>query len=224
MSEEKRRYIPALHFRWLTPLYDPLLRWGMREEPFKRRLIAEAGIEPGMEVLDLGCGTGTLTVRLKRAHPQATVTGLDGDPEVLALAQAKAEQAGVNIQWDHGMAYKLPYPDQSFNRVLTSLVLHHLDPDDKRKTFREVLRVLQPGGGFYIVDFGPPHSTAMRMAANIMAHFEETADLFKGHLPPMLTEAGFAQIAEKARFSTLLGPLSLLRADRPVIEKEAITS
>ena len=81
------RYIPALSFKWLTPLYDPLLKWVMREESFKRRLIQQANIHPKMKVLDLGCGTGTLTLMLKRAHPEAEVTGLDGDPQVLDIAR-----------------------------------------------------------------------------------------------------------------------------------------
>ena len=50
------KYIPALRYDWLTPLYDPLLRWIMREEKFKRRLIAQADIQPGHRVLDLGWG------------------------------------------------------------------------------------------------------------------------------------------------------------------------
>src|SRR3989304_10139655 len=92
MTREKK-YIPALSFRWLTPLYDPLLKWGMREETFKRKLIERAHIQPGEHVLDLGCGTGTLTVMLKRSAPAAHITGLDGDTEVLAIAKAQAGQS-----------------------------------------------------------------------------------------------------------------------------------
>ncbi len=61
MSQDAN-YIPALRFRFLTPLYDPVLRWGMREDTFKNRLIKEARIAPNSLVLDLGCGTGTLTI------------------------------------------------------------------------------------------------------------------------------------------------------------------
>ena len=83
-------YIPALSFKWLTPLYDPLLKWVMREETFKRKLVQQANIQPRMKVLDLGCGTGTLTLMLKLAHPTAEVTGVDGDPQVLEIAREKS--------------------------------------------------------------------------------------------------------------------------------------
>ncbi len=154
----KDSYIPALSFKWLTPLYDPLLKWGMREETFKRRLIERAGIRPGQRVLDLGCGTGTLTLMLKQANPEAQVTGLDGDAEVLFIARSKSEQAHADITWDTGLAYKLPYTDHSFDVVVSSLVIHHLISQDKVRAFREVRRVLQPAGWFHIVDFGRPFS------------------------------------------------------------------
>jgi ubiquinone/menaquinone biosynthesis C-methylase UbiE len=81
--------------------YDPLLKWVMREETFKRKLVQQANTQPKMNVLDLGCGTGTLTLMLKHAHPEAEVTGLDGDPQVLDIAREKSR--GTNIQWDEGL-------------------------------------------------------------------------------------------------------------------------
>ena len=112
------RYIPALSFRRLLPLYDPLLKWGIREEIFKRHLIEQAHIQPGMRVLDLGCGTGTLTILIKQLHPDVEVVGVDGDQQILAAARQKAQQAGVQITWDHGLAYDLPYVDAAWDRFL----------------------------------------------------------------------------------------------------------
>jgi len=126
MTAKPDRYIPALRFHRLTPFYDPVLKWVMQEEVFKRRLIAQAAIRDGHQVLDLGCGTGTLTLLVKRLHPRAEVTGMDGDADVLTIAKAKAQQASLPITWDHGLANQLPYPDGRFDRVLSSLVLHHL--------------------------------------------------------------------------------------------------
>ena len=216
MTTQKERYIPALHFNWLTPLYDPLLKWGMREEVFKRRLITQAKIKPGSRVLDLGCGTGTLTVLVKQTVPEAEVTGLDGDPQVLEIARQKAAQAGIGITWDHALATALPYPDRSFDRVLSSLVIHHLSGEDKLKAFREVYRILRPGGEFHIVDFGLPHNVGAWLMSQGMRHLEETKENFNGRLPGMLSEARFIEIEEMASLLTIFGPVSLLRANRPL--------
>ncbi|MBE2199496.1 MAG: class I SAM-dependent methyltransferase [Anaerolinea sp.] len=215
MSQESERYIPALRFRWLTPLYDPVLRWGMREAGFKRSLVEQMALRPGMRVLDLGCGTGTLAIMLEQLQPEVEVTGIDGDLEVLAIAQEKAARAGVSIQWDSGMAYDLPYADGSFDRVVSSLVIHHLTMPDKQRTFREVLRVLRPGGEFHILDFGKPHNLYTRLAAAVIRHFEETAVQLDGRLPEMLIHSGFTELGEVSHFTTVFGPLTSLKAIKP---------
>lgn len=204
------KYIPALRFRWLTRLYDPLLKWVMREETFKRRLIQQANLQPVMKVLDVGCGTGTLTLMIKKTHPQAEVTGIDGDPQVLKLAAGKSN--GANIQWDEGFATSLPYPEAAFDRVVTSLVIHHLATDDKRRAFKEIHRVLKPGGEFHVLDFGTPHSTLTHFMTIYMRRLEETADNFDGLIPQFITEAGFRSVRETAYFLNIFGPLSLWQA------------
>ena len=208
MSE--KRYIPALSFRWLTPLYDPILKWVMREETFKRKLVAPANIQAGMNVLDLGCGTGTLTLMLKRAYPNAHITGMDGDPQVLRIAREKSH--GLDIQWDEGLASSLPYPNSSFDRVVTSLVIHHLATEDKRRAFKEIYRVLDPQGELYVLDFGVPHSPTARFITGYMHGLEEAADNFDGLIPQFIRDAGFRSVNEEEHFLTLFGPLSLWRA------------
>jgi len=215
MSQESERYIPALRFRWLTPFYDPVLRWGMREGGFKRSLVEQMALRPGMCVLDLGCGTGTLTIMIKQLHPDVEVTGIDGDPEVLAIAHDKAARAGVSIQWDSGLAYHLPYADNSFDRVVSSLVIHHLTMPDKQRTFLEVLRVLRPGGELHILDFGKPYNLYTRLVAAVIRHFEETAEQLDGRLPEMLASSGFIELDEIRHFTTVFGPLAALKAAKP---------
>jgi ubiquinone/menaquinone biosynthesis C-methylase UbiE len=204
------RYIPALSFKWLTPLYDPLLKWVMREETFKRRLIQQANIQPKMKVLDLGCGTGTLTLMIKHAHPEAQVTGLDGDPQVLEIAREKSRS--TNIQWDEGLASCLHYPDSVFDKVVTSLVIHHLITEDKRRAFKEIYRVLKPHGELYILDFGAPHSFLTSFMTTYMRRLEQAADNFDGMIPLFVTEADFRSVKEAENFVTIFGPLSLWRA------------
>jgi len=209
-KSDEKRYIPALSFRWLTPLYDPLLKWIMREETFKRKLVRQVNIQPKMKVLDLGCGTGTLTLMLKRAGPEAEVIGMDGDPQVLDIARDKSR--GTSIQWDQGLASSLPYPDSVFDRVVTSLVIHHLVTDDKRRAFKEIYRVLKPNGELHILDFGTPHSSLTRFMTSYMRRLEEAADNFDGQIPLFVTEAGFGEVKEAQNFVTIFGLLSLWRA------------
>ncbi len=104
MDDTRHHYIPALRFGWLTGLYDPVIHWTMRKDLFKSRLVEQVGMQPVHRVLDLGCGTATLTMLLKQRQPQSIVVGLDGDPAALAHAQEKAAQAGVDIVSNQGRA------------------------------------------------------------------------------------------------------------------------
>ena len=212
MTEKVARYIPAFSYHWLTPVYDPVLKWGMREEIFKRRLISQANIRAGERVLDLGCGTGTLAILLKETIPGADVTGLDGDPAVLKLAGEKADRAGVRITWDRGMAFALPYPDRSFEKVISSLVIHHLTAENKFRAFQEIHRVLKPFGECHVLDFGRPHGPLGWLISQGTRHLEEVKENFDGKLPGLLVEAGFKEVTETASMTCVFGPISLLRA------------
>ena len=209
------RYIPALGRGWLTPLYDPLLRWGMREQKFKRHLVNQARIEAGHRVLDLGCGTATLTILIKQSHPDAIAIGIDGDRRVLDIGRAKAARAGVDITLDYGLAFQLPYDDRSFDRVLSSLVMHHLTTENKRRTATEIFRVLRPGGELHVVDFGKPYNLWTRFMSQIMQRSEQVSDNVKGLLPKLFRQARFEQVTETAHYTTLFGGLSVYRAVKP---------
>src|SRR2546423_7565222 len=117
--KRSEKYIPALGFDWLTPLYDPLVKWFMPESKFKSHLVRQACIQAGQRVLDVGCGTATLIVLIKQTQPDAEVFGLDGDAKVLEIARRKAMKAGVEVTLQEGLAFQLPYADVSFNRVLS---------------------------------------------------------------------------------------------------------
>jgi ubiquinone/menaquinone biosynthesis C-methylase UbiE len=207
-------YIRALGFKWLTPVYDPLIKRTLREQFLKHRLIERADIQPGKRVLDLGCGTGTLTLMLKQAVPEAMVTGLDGDEEVLAIAASKASREGLQINWDHALASDLPYPGGSFDVVLSSLVAHHLASREKQQAFEEIYRVLRPGGTFHILDFGPPFSLITRLQAAVMQNLEEARDNLQGQILPMLVGAGFSSASEEEKQTTLFGPVWFYRAQK----------
>jgi SAM-dependent methyltransferase len=212
VTSHHHRFIPALSHRWLTPLYDPLMRWGLREAAFKGRLVRQARIEAGQRVLDLGCGTGTLALMVKRTQPEAQVVGLEVDPAALKLAWAKARKYGLEVGLDLGTALQLPYRDGAFHRVLVSLVLHHLTPQDRARALKEVLRVLAPGGQLHVVDFGPPAGPLAWLPSLLVRRAEHAREFIQGRLPQMLREAGFDRVEEGARCGTVLGTLAACTA------------
>ena len=121
-------YIPALRFNWLTRFYDPLIRATLKEDRFRGLLLDQAAVQPGHKVLDVGCGTGTLLLMLKQREPAAEVFGVDGDPNVLKLAEQKVRDANVAIKLHEGRASEAPFQEQVFDRVVSTLVFHNFEP------------------------------------------------------------------------------------------------
>lgn len=153
---QEHDYLPAMGKDRLLPFYDTCT-WLLGVPRIHRRLVELAGVEPGHRVLEIGCGPGGLVLRAQRMHPDADVVGLDPDPLALAKARHKAERAGLPVRFDQGKAGELPYPDESFDRVLSSFMFHHLDDDEKRRALAEVHRVLRPGGQLHLVDVAGHH-------------------------------------------------------------------
>ena len=220
MVKDQDEFIPVLKYHWLTFLYDSLLRLTIPEFKFKCRLVKQARIKAGYRVLDLGCGTATLSLLLKKTHHDAEVFGLDADARVLEIARAKVAQSGLEITLNQGLSFELPYPENSFDRVLSSLLLHHLDRRNKRRTLDEVFRVLRPGGELHVADWGKPQNILMRaghLFVQVLDGFQTTQDNVKGLLPHFFRKAGFTEVEQMARFMTVFGTISLYKARKPII-------
>lgn len=213
-----RTYLPALRFRALNRLFDPLLRVAMPEERLKRRLVDQASPASTSRILDVGCGTGTLAILLKQAAPGAEVVGLDADPEILEIAREKCERAGAEVRFVHGFSTSLPFDDGSVDRVLSSLFFHHLAGEAKRDTAAEIARVLRPGGELHVADIGRPSDPLMHalvMQVRVFDGFEQTRDNVHGTLPEIFAGAGLDEVTEGERFRTAVGTVALYRARRP---------
>ena len=218
MNSQEYHFVPALGMRFLTPLYDTVVRWTTRERRFKTALIAQCGIQAGHRVLDLACGTGTLAIWAKQAHPNAEITGIDGDPAILEMARRKARSSGVAVGFHHGLSHSLPCSDASFDRVLSSLFFHHLSWQDKERTAPELLRVLEPGGELHVADWGAPSRALMRalhLPVQCLDGFSNTNDNVQGKLVPLFEASGFIDVRERNCFDTPLGTLRLFRASKP---------
>lgn len=209
------RYVPAAGRRSLTALYDPVMALTMRERSFRRTLTQRALAHAGSGViLDLGCGTGTFAVGLARAAPHARMIGLDGDPDALRRAAAKAREARVEIELIEASATAIPLPDQSVDCVVCSLLLHHLSPQDKPRALADARRVLRSDGLLLIADWGRGHDPLMRalfLAVRLLDGFQNTRLHAAGELPALIAGSGFA-LDRIDRLRTAWGTLELLAA------------
>lgn len=160
MSKNRNKYIPAAGLGWLTPFYDIIMPPVMRESTIKPRLVEQMKVKKGHRILDLGCGTAALTIMIKKAQPEAEVIGLDIDPRILAFARSKVEREGLDITFELSPATELPYLEESFDRVVSSMVFHHLNRENKARALKEIFRILRPGGELHIADFGKPHNSS----------------------------------------------------------------
>jgi ubiquinone/menaquinone biosynthesis C-methylase UbiE len=208
-----RRYLPGMGRDWLLPLYDPFTRL-IGIESAHRKLADQVALESAERVLEIGCGTGNLALLVKRMRPQLEVVGLDPDPKALARAARKARRAGLPLELDCGFADELPYADGSFDRVLSSLMFHHLEADLRGASLRQVLRVLRPGGSLHLMDFGGD-SHQLHGLARLARRSRTLKDNWDDRIPTVMREAGFVDAAETGHLTKHLGRLTYYRATRP---------
>jgi ubiquinone/menaquinone biosynthesis C-methylase UbiE len=142
-----------------------------RERAFRDKMLDLARLKPGETVLDVGCGTGSLAIRAKqRVGPTGAVFGIDASPEMLARAGRKARKAGLEIVFNQVPAQALSYPDDQFDVVLSTLMLHHLPRKAREQCGHEIARVLKPGGRMLAVDFSAPAQKQKRILGHIHRH------------------------------------------------------
>lgn len=210
-------YIPALRFKWLTPLYDFFLGMTMPEKKIKKYLINCAAISDGSAVLDFGCGTATLTIMAKQSHPGAQFTGIDIDMGILKRAIHKVQEKELDIVLLKYDGLKLPFGNNSLHKVISCLVFHHLDTETKQKILADVFRVLKTNGQLHIADFGRSKSWIQRALFNLVRGldgFKSTQANAKGILPNLISTAGFENVGIQRRFKTLFGEVQIISSEK----------
>ncbi|MBI2864057.1 MAG: class I SAM-dependent methyltransferase [Chloroflexi bacterium] len=170
--------------------------------PFRQLTLRMAGIKEGDGVLDVGCGTGTLTLMEKdKVGYFGKVAGVDIGTRLIAKAQRRASDRHLDVDFRVASIDELPFPDGTFDVATSSGMTHHLPPDVKRAGFAEVYRALKPDGRYLIVDFSP--STGLwgkaklavyRQLAKLFEEVRYSIEVTEGKLPELLQQAGFADV------------------------------
>ncbi|MEY2983656.1 MAG: hypothetical protein RLZZ568_273 [Cyanobacteriota bacterium] len=180
--------------------YDPITRHVLppNEDWVRQGLMERIGGSP-RQILDLGCGTGTQTLALKKAFPSATVTGLDLSPFMLSLAEYKAHQENLAIHWRSGLAEATGLPDQQFDLITAALLFHETPPTISQAILREALRLLTPGGQLLVLD---GNQDSLRQQQWLTRVFEEPyiQDYAQGDLRVWLQNAGFEAVQTESHW------------------------
>jgi ubiquinone/menaquinone biosynthesis C-methylase UbiE len=206
-------YIPAAGRDAFLPGYDLLTRLS----GFHRvhdRLIGQAELADDHRVLEIGCGTGNLAIRAKKSRPRISVVGSDPDPLALKRAQRKA-RGRSGIRFEQGYAQRLPYADGEFDRVFSSMMLHHLDSDAKAAAAAEVFRVLRPGGRLHVVDMGGNMTPHDGLSARFVLHSPLAAGNLGDQILQLLRATGFECAEVDTHRQRFVGRLTYYRATRP---------
>lgn len=178
-----------------APYYDLVVKFMLegKEEKVRQMTVDLAQVRSGDHVLEIGCGTGSLTVAAKKqAGARGNVCAIDISPEMLNVAKRKAERAGLEIGFETGSLEEIPFPDHQFDVVMISFMIFHVPLEVQRKGFVEIARVLKPGGRLLILDRSTVEEAGRSLIEKMFFNVSQPA---LKTLLPMLQEAGFVDVS-----------------------------
>jgi ubiquinone/menaquinone biosynthesis C-methylase UbiE len=204
-SAEQPPQTEGVLIRW-APYYDlftTVLTLGQAPR-LRKMTIEEAMIKAGDSVLDVGCGTGEVTLQAKVRAKAGKVYGIDPAPEMIAVARSKAARKKLDIDFRVGVIEALPFPDSSLDVVTSSLMMHHLPEDLKVRGLAEIYRVLKPGGHLLVADFMKPTGSFLN---HLFMAFSQHDGLQSGieDLRKLFTDAGFSQVIKTESKVLMIG-------------------
>ncbi len=209
-------FTPALGRTGLSGLYDPAIALLTRAGRWRRALFRQIAPTSGDRIVDIGCGTGTLALLLKRHAGGAVIIGLDPDPDILDRARRKADRERLAVTFEIGFARDTALIGEgSLTKATSSLVFHQTPMAEKRAGLAAILKALRPGGELHLADYGLQRTWLMRRffrTVQALDGAENTQPNADGVLPELMKEAGFRDVEETLVVPTLTGSISLYRA------------
>ena len=194
-------YVPAAGFRWLLPLYDPLIALFTREQKWRGMILDSLELKPNDVLVDVGSGTGTLAIMAKQHMPRAEVIGIDPDPDALARSHRKAARKAPSVTFVQGFGgdvAKVVGVGRA-TKAVSSMVFHHMAPEIQVQTIASMRDALAPGGLLRIADF-------------VEGRFEGPSE---ARLISDLKAAGFKNVRTIARFRLALSNAALIGGEKP---------
>lgn len=212
---ESKEFIPALGYDWLSGLYDITIKITMPEKRFRNKLIELLNPKSNEIILEFGFGTAQNLILAKNKNQDTNYIGVDIDPKIKSIALNKLNKIGVDVPLYLYDGKTLPFPDNHFDKVFSSLVFHQLDKETKLHCLKELKRVLKPDGELLIGDWGKAKSKLMRIVfyfVQLLDGFKTTNDNVNGLMPWYISEAGFLQVKEVDFINTKIGTYSYYKA------------
>jgi len=215
------RFASGVGFKFLTKHYDYLINNFFNVDEIIDRFIGQIDVRPGMKLLDVGCGTGNLLISLHSRIPGVQLFGIDIDPEMISISRNKMDLAGLNgsVKLIQSSADVLPFEPESLDRVVSSLALHHLPAETRRKHLKRSFEILKPGGSLHVMDWGKPVSLLQHVGATfeiLTDGYSCFSDSLRGKIPERIAEAGFVEIQEYNTRNETFGTLHFYSALKPV--------
>lgn len=205
-------FTPALGSPEHTTDYDRVIAVMTRERRWRLVMLKELQPAPHSVIVDIGAGTGTFAIEVKRAEPEARVIAVDPDPEVRELAEAKAVDLGIEFVTAMGDQRFAPVNEATVDAVTCSLVLHQCPMAAKRGILANAYRLLKPGGCLLISDYGEQRSLLMHLLFKQVREldgYDNTKANKDGMIPVLMNEAGFERVEERCVTQTPTGSISL---------------
>jgi len=189
-----------------------------RERALREMTVSLAQVKAGDRVLEVGCGTGTLTLAAKRqAGPSGEVFGIDIIPGMIEASQSKAAQAKMEATFQLGSIEDIPFPANQFDVVMCSFMIFHMSEMVRRKGITEIYRVLKPQGRLLVLDLALPARALPRTIAKTLFRGMLKHDLRE--LVPLMEASGFSGVETAPAKLRILG-LSVLAFARGNARKD----